>query len=450
MNTMKQFLIFCLSIFSLSCVKNNNSVDASSVPSSKNEKTITQLSYYYDVRSADELRIHLMDGQYTDGTLYVQRNDSLVAMGTFSVKPPDYGMKTGIIKHPFGNDTTTIVLTLTRSGTDTLFRFVIPKYIHRYVDLVPETKLVEFPNTMFSWSLTPDNSTLFYITHPSDGVSQASLYSYTFATNTNHLITNSFDKLKVRGLNDHTVLTLSSKIPDKNGLLPIYSGDSVSLCAFDTEMKSYKFIAFVSNDYNRMTEVVRDHLVVNAPYFSKGLNARIVDLSDYSVDSLTINWLMLAERTRDNFWLGNYLLDEKTASVKTLPFSTREDFSIVLYDAVSEFTIGVVLKADSLHQVFKSGLQVYHQNSLVYSEPDTSAQVVCITAAGFNGSKVYYFRTYTDEHRSQDGLYEVDLTTKTRRLIKTEASSFSGLTWISAKEFIVIKNGALYKYTLPN
>jgi hypothetical protein len=200
-----------------------------------------------------------------------------------------------------------------------------------------------------------------------------------------------------------------------------------------------------------MSRIVRNHIIVNKPYFDQGPNSCAIDLTSNIIKPITLNWAYLNCYSMDNIWISNYYYDEISHTFVGLPISTSSNFSIFQYDNNLQYTLGsYFLNTSGTTIDWKQDFQIYQNNQIVFSQRDTSEKMISLVKDRFiNNNKIVFFQKYLNTDGSKDGYYEIDFTDFTQRLIRNEENGGTYDYWINNNEFISIRNmNSIIKFTL--
>lgn len=398
------------------------------------------------VKGKDRLDIRLNERHLQKAaTVYITSGQDTTELAAFIPQTLDRTLLTINIEHAFPQNEIDLLLEVRREQNDTVYQVPILNYKHKYVNNIQSERLISFDDYLYKYDLSPDGSTFFYSIHPSDGVSDARLYSYNLQTQENTLLEESFKGNEIRAISNHEYYYVTKYNGDK-----FLTSDSALLVRKNSLTNEEKIITEVSFNYGRFSRVINDRILVARPYLTEP-NCYHINTTNDDLTEVTFDFFQMREPRIDHIWLGNSRVLPNTG-LQEFDLFGEQNFNIVAYDNVQEQVQGILYDSEDDDLISFQKLIVYENGNITLEEPEKQRKSMSVVYGKNPAEKpiIIYQQFHDESHGANDGFYWYSVNNPSGQLLLSEPESKHNSFWIDTNSFINVSINGLDLYTVPS
>lgn len=437
------FLLSILFCFLFACQKEETVAIS---PETNFVKIDENIPFRLLVKGKDRLDIRLNERHLQKAaTVYITSGQDTTELAAFIPQTLDRTLLTINIEHAFPQNEIDLLLEVRREQNDTVYQVPILNYKHKYVNNIQSERLISFDDYLYKYDLSPDGSTFFYSIHPSDGVSDARLYSYNLQTQENTLLEESFKGNEIRAISNHEYYYVTKYNGDK-----FLTSDSALLVRKNSLTNEEKIITEVSFNYGRFSRVINDRILVARPYLTEP-NCYHINTTNDDLTEVTFDFFQMREPRIDHIWLGNSRVLPNTG-LQEFDLFGEQNFNIVAYDNVQEQVQGILYDSEDDDLISFQKLIVYENGNITLEEPEKQRKSMSVVYGKNPAEKpiIIYQQFHDESHGANDGFYWYSVNNPSGQLLLSEPESKHNSFWIDTNSFINVSINGLDLYTVPS
>lgn len=322
---------------------------------------------------------------------------------------------------------------------DTVFRYRIGEYIHRYHYAFDYQKLTDFTNRT-DFDLSPSRQTIFFCDYINNIFV---LKKLNLTTDELTVLDDDFDNGNlIRALSDQEIMYGSKRWNDR-----YLQEDSLALVKFNLDTQAKELLDFGSQDYGRFSSVVNNHIMLTHPFFNgQEASSAVIDLEDGSKTIISGDYIFPRENTYDQIYLNHSIFDFDTKTFVE-PLDLQADAEIMYFD--EENDLGLAVNFDyGQEQVADTKIQVYRNGNFVFEDDYEQGRSILVPRIiQEEDDKIILFIQYQfDTEFLYDGYYELDLAQQTIRLIQNDGEPFFKYDFqLATDELISVRADGIYR-----
>lgn len=442
-NIKPYFLVAILFCFIWSCQKE----DIDAITQKTNVAKIDEsIPFRLLVKGESRLDIHLNESllQRT-ATVYITSAKDTTELAASIPQSLDKTTLSINIDHAFPENEIDLLLEVRREQNDTIYQIPILNYKHRYVNDIQSERLIAFDDYLYKYDLSPDGSTFFYSIHPSDGVSQARLYSYDLQTREKTLLEEDFKGTEIRAISNHEYYYVTMYDGDR-----FLNRDSALLVRKNSLTNEEKVVTEVSANYGRFSRVINDRILVARPVQTEPSSYHINTTND-DLTEVSFDFFRMREPRIDHIWLGNSRV-LPNSGLQEFDLAVEQDFNIIAYDNVKEQVQGTLYHFEDDDFLSFQKLVVFENGNIILEEPEKQRKSMSVVNGKSPAEKpiIIYQQFHDNSYGANDGFYRYSVDNPSGQLLLSEPESKHNTFWIDANSFINVSTNGLDLYTVPN
>ncbi|OEK01246.1 hypothetical protein BFP97_06855 [Roseivirga sp. 4D4] len=398
------------------------------------------------VKGKDKLDIRLNESDLQQtAKVYITSGQDTTELAVFTPESLNRSLLTINIEHAFPQNEIDLLLEVRREYNDTIYQIPVLNYTHRYVNDIQSERLIEFDDFLYEYDLSPDGSTFFYSIHPSDGISNARLYSYNLRTRENNLLEENFRASDIRAISNYEYYYVTKYDGDK-----FLTSDSALLVRKNLLTKEEKRITEVSYSYGRFSRVIDDRILVARPVQTEPASYHINTTND-ELTEVSFDFFRMREPRIDHIWLGNSRV-LPNSGLQEFDLAGEQDFNIIAYDNVKEQVQGTLYSFEDDDFFSFQKLVVYENGNIILEEPEKQRKSMSVVNGKNPAEKpiIIYQQFHDNSYGANDGFYWFSASNPSGQLLLSEPESKHNTFWIDDDHYINVTPNGLDLYTVPN
>jgi hypothetical protein len=378
--------------------------------------------------------------------VYLKQDTTLLA--TFTAVQQPYFSSYANIVYPFAAGTKYSFVVETAPVNGTALRYTLHDYSHVFLSTFTSQQLLPLTQSLgprFA-DISPSRKFLFI----ADDVNNA-IFTKRLSLIDGHVdIISGLGYGILRAVSDDEILTTGYY---NTGLR--VTGDSTVLVRYNLTTKQASFVAYISANYARVTRVIDNHVLVTQPLYPG--NSALIDLTNNSniiYPYATVNFALVGEENFDHIYYLNQIVNPTSGTFQNIIPAT-DSAGIEVTDSTSGYAItswysDLMPTANPPVGYYKSHLGVYSHGVSIYQSGNATNLSYSIPrqTSITNNRLVFYQNWGWDTAFHAGGYYQLDLNTKTTKLLHSDNNSPFDFQ-LDAHTTISVRSDGVYRITMP-